>query len=200
MFISARRYHTTVFSMYTSPCLIVFGGIINYNKFTSELLLFDLEKKQWNKPHCTGKSPPPISSHTSNLLGINMFVIGGLTKGKKFNTEIYTLDVETFIWTRLDYSEIKISPRAFHTAINYGKCIIIIGGVRPKTELEEKEDNELKKEEFKKEQIKKEQLKENDSSYMTSTISEIEFNEVDQYNSVKLDLNELLIICLGIFL
>eukprot|EP00826_Nyctotherus_ovalis_P042665 TRINITY_DN441_c0_g1_i8.p1 TRINITY_DN441_c0_g1~~TRINITY_DN441_c0_g1_i8.p1 ORF type:complete len:391 (+),score=64.81 TRINITY_DN441_c0_g1_i8:481-1653(+) len=185
--VTARRAHTTVYSELPTPCLIILGGIINYNQLTDELLMFDLQSKEWKRLDCSGEGPSKIAMHTSNIVKEHMYVIGGFCEEKNYNTKVFVLSLETSTWSTL--KDVEIGPISAHTAVNFGQNIIIMGGLRPKTAIEK-----LEEEQFRKGNQREEQK---DGSALASTISDGDLAELGQESFAYLPLKAVLILCLG---
>ena len=106
-----RRVHATVFSMKPKPCLIIIGGIIEYNCFTDDVIMIELETKNWSTLPFSGSGPTSIARHSANIIGDQIYVIGGCINEKIFNTKIYMYSLATFEWTTI---KDKMEPRYEH--------------------------------------------------------------------------------------
>ncbi|OMO53698.1 Kelch-type beta propeller [Corchorus capsularis] len=128
----ARSGHTVVRA---SSVLILFGGEDAKKKKLNDLHMFDLKSLTWLTLQCTGTRPSPRSNHVATLYDDKtLFVFGGASKSKTLN-DLYSLDFETMIWTR-----IKVrgpSPRAGCCGVLCGtKWYIAGGGSRKKRHAE----------------------------------------------------------------
>ncbi|CAL5347035.1 unnamed protein product [Camellia sinensis] len=132
--IVARSGHTVVRA---NSVLILFGGENAKRKKLSDLHMFDLKSLTWLPLHCTGQGPSPISNHVAALYGDKMLLIfGGASKSKTLN-DIYSLDFETMIWSRIKIRGFHPSPRAGCCGVLRGtKWYIAGGGSRKKRHTE----------------------------------------------------------------
>ncbi|GMP76677.1 hypothetical protein CsSME_00033254 [Camellia sinensis var. sinensis] len=99
--------------------------------------MFDLKSLTWLPLHCTGQGPSPRSNHVAALYGDKMLLIfGGASKSKTLN-DIYSLDFETMIWSRIKIRGFHPSPRAGCCGVLRGtKWYIAGGGSRKKRHTE----------------------------------------------------------------
>ncbi|CAL5347042.1 unnamed protein product [Camellia sinensis] len=130
----ARSGHTVVRA---NSVLILFGGENAKRKKLSDLHMFDLKSLTWLPLHCTGQGPSPRSNHVAALYGDKMLLIfGGASKSKTLN-DIYSLDFETMIWSRIKIRGFHPSPRAGCCGVLRGtKWYIAGGGSRKKRHTE----------------------------------------------------------------
>ncbi|KAK8483433.1 hypothetical protein V6N13_104423 [Hibiscus sabdariffa] len=113
----ARSGHTVVRA---SSVLILFGGEDAKKKKLNDLHMFDLKSLTWLTLQCTGTRPLPRSNHVATLYGDKtLFVFGGASKSRTLN-DLYSLDFETMVWSR-----IKI--RGFHPSPTAGCCGVLRG-------------------------------------------------------------------------
>ncbi|KAI8004659.1 Acyl-CoA-binding domain-containing protein 6 [Camellia lanceoleosa] len=130
----ARSGHTVVRA---NSVLILFGGENAKRKKLSDLHMFDLKSLTWLPVHCTGQGPSPRSNHVAALYGDKMLLIfGGASKSKTLN-DIFSLDFETMIWSRIKIRGFQPSPRAGCCGVLRGtKWYIARGGSRKKRHTE----------------------------------------------------------------
>ncbi|XP_059632689.1 acyl-CoA-binding domain-containing protein 6 isoform X2 [Cornus florida] len=115
----ARSGHTIVKA---SSVLILFGGEDAKRRKLNDLHMFDLKSLTWLPLHCTGPGPSPRSNHVAALYDDKMLLIfGGASKSRTLN-DLYSLDFETMIWSR-----IKKRGRAFHPSPRSGCCGVLCG-------------------------------------------------------------------------
>ncbi|XP_062174960.1 acyl-CoA-binding domain-containing protein 6 isoform X2 [Alnus glutinosa] len=113
----ARSGHTVVRA---SSVLILFGGEDAKRRRLNDLHMFDLKSLTWLPLHCTGTGPSPRSNHVAALYDDRtLFIFGGASKSKTLN-DLYSLDFETMVWSR-----IKI--RGFHPSPRSGSCGVLCG-------------------------------------------------------------------------
>ncbi|KAF8387894.1 hypothetical protein HHK36_026556 [Tetracentron sinense] len=113
----ARSGHTVVRA---GSVLILFGGENAKRRKLNDLHIFDLKSQMWLPLHCTGNGPSPRSNHVAALYDDNiLFVFGGASKSRTLN-DLYSLDFETMVWSR-------IKPRGFHPSPRAGSCGVLCG-------------------------------------------------------------------------
>ncbi|KAL5541810.1 hypothetical protein UlMin_009520 [Ulmus minor] len=130
----ARCGHTVVRA---SSALFLFGGEDSKRRKLNDLHMFDLKSLTWLPLHCTGTGPSPRSNHTAALYDDKtLFIFGGASKKKTLN-DLYSLDFETMIWSRIKVRGFHPSPRAGCCGILCGtKWYITGGGSRKKRHSE----------------------------------------------------------------
>ncbi|XP_057957930.1 acyl-CoA-binding domain-containing protein 6 isoform X2 [Malania oleifera] len=113
----ARSGHSIVKA---SSVLILFGGEDSKRRKLNDLHMFDLKSLTWLPLHCTGPGPSPRSNHVAALYDDRILLIfGGTSKSKTLN-DLYSLDFETMVWSRL-------KPRGFHPSPRAGCCGVLCG-------------------------------------------------------------------------
>lgn len=117
--------------------LILFGGEDAKRRKLNDLHMFDLKSLTWLPLHCTGSGPSPRSNHVATLYeDKNLFIFGGSSKSRTLN-DLYSLDFETMIWSRIKIRGFHPSPRAGSCGVLCGtKWYIAGGGSRKKRHLE----------------------------------------------------------------
>ncbi|CAN0900568.1 Acyl-CoA-binding domain-containing protein 6 [Linum grandiflorum] len=130
----ARSGHSVVRS---SSTLIMFGGEDAKKKKLNDLHMFDLKSLTWLPLHCTGTGPSPRSNHVAALCDDKMLLIfGGASKSRTLN-DLYSLDFESMVWSRIKIRGFHPSPRAGSCAVLCGtKWYIAGGGSRKKRHSE----------------------------------------------------------------
>lgn len=121
----ARSGHTVARA---SSVLIIFGGEDDKGKKLNDLHMFDLKSLTWLPLHCTGTGPSPRTNHVSALFDDRMLLIfGGTSKSKTLN-DLYSLDFETMVWSRMKTKGFLPAPRAGCCGILSGSKWYIVGG------------------------------------------------------------------------
>ncbi|XP_015892659.3 acyl-CoA-binding domain-containing protein 6 isoform X4 [Ziziphus jujuba] len=130
----ARSGHTVVRA---SSVLILFGGEDAKRRKLNDLHMFDLKSLTWLPLHCTGTGPSPRSNHAAALYDDKtLYIFGGASKSRTLN-DLYSLDFETMIWSRIKVKGFHPSPRAGCCGILCGtKWYISGGGSRKKRHAE----------------------------------------------------------------
>lgn len=126
-----RSAHTAV-NVGTSM-VIVFGGLVD-KKFLNDVCVFDIEKKSWFIPECTGNGsdgqicPNPRAFHVAAAIGCHMFIFGGRSGNKRLG-DFWMLDTEIWQWSELTSYGHLPSPRDFAAASAIGnRKIVLYGG------------------------------------------------------------------------
>lgn len=123
----ARSGHTVVKS---SSVLILFGGEDSKRRKLNDLHMFDLKSMTWLPLQCTGAGPSPRSNHVAALYDDRtLYVFGGHSKSKTLN-DLYSLDFETMMWSRIKIRGFHPSPRAGCCGVLCGSKWYIAGGDR----------------------------------------------------------------------
>lgn len=130
----ARSGHTVVRA---SSALILFGGEDAKRKKLNDLHMFDLKSLTWLPLQSKGPGPSPRSNHVAALHeDKTLLIFGGATKSRTLN-DLYSLDFETMIWSRIKIRAFHPSPRAGCCGVLFGtKWYIAGGGSRKKRHAE----------------------------------------------------------------
>ncbi|XP_010420635.1 PREDICTED: acyl-CoA-binding domain-containing protein 4-like isoform X2 [Camelina sativa] len=130
----SRNGHTVVRA---SSVLILFGGEDSKKRKLNDLHMFDLKSSTWLPLNCTGTRPCARSHHVATLFDDKiLFVFGGSGKNKTLN-DLYSLDFETMVWSRIKIRGFHPSPRAGSCGVLCGtKWYITGGGSRKKRHAE----------------------------------------------------------------
>ncbi|CAI0466711.1 unnamed protein product [Linum tenue] len=130
----ARSGHTVVRS---SSVLILFGGEDSKKRKLNDLHMFDLKSLTWLPLHCTGAGPSARSNHVAALCDDKtLLIFGGASKSRTLN-DLYSLDFESMVWSRIKIKGFHPSPRAGCCGVLSGtKWYIAGGGSRKKRHSE----------------------------------------------------------------
>ncbi|CAA0841703.1 Galactose oxidase/kelch repeat superfamily protein [Striga hermonthica] len=113
----ARSGHTVVRA---NSALILFGGEDSRRRKLNDLHMFDLKSLMWLPLHCTGPKPSARSNHIAALYNDKMLLVfGGASKSRTLN-DMYSLDFEAMVWSR-------IKTRGFHPSPRAGCCGALCG-------------------------------------------------------------------------
>ncbi|MCL7037085.1 hypothetical protein MKW94_014706 [Papaver nudicaule] len=108
--------------------LILFGGEDAKGRKLNDIHMFDLKSLMWLPLHYTGSRPSPRSNHVAALYDDRiLFIFGGSSKSRTLN-DLYSLDFETMIWTRIKLRGFHPSPRAGSCGVLCGNKWYIAGG------------------------------------------------------------------------
>ncbi|PIA61600.1 hypothetical protein AQUCO_00300841v1 [Aquilegia coerulea] len=130
----ARSGHTVIRA---GPKLILFGGEDAKRRKLNDLHTFDLKSLIWLPAQCTGTRPSPRCNHVAALHDDRiLYIFGGTSKSRTLN-DLYSLDFETMIWSRIKIRGFHPSPRAGSCGVLCGyKWYIAGGGSRKKRHAE----------------------------------------------------------------
>ncbi|CAN0900643.1 Protein GLUTELIN PRECURSOR ACCUMULATION 3 [Linum grandiflorum] len=126
-----RSGHTAVVAGKSK--VVVFGGLVD-KRFLSDIFVYDMEKKMWLQPDCTGNGsdgqvgPCPRAFHVAVVIDTMMFIFGGRSGGKRLG-DFWLLDTDTWQWSELASFGDLPSPRDFAAASAVGnQKIVMFGG------------------------------------------------------------------------
>lgn len=121
----SRSGHTVV----RANCsLFLFGGEDTKKRKLNDLHMFDLKSLTWLPLHCTGPRPCSRSNHVAALYNDKMlFIFGGAAKSRTLN-DLYSLDFDTMVWSRIKIRGFHPSPRAGCCGALCGTKWYITGG------------------------------------------------------------------------
>ncbi|XP_071724164.1 uncharacterized protein [Rutidosis leptorrhynchoides] len=95
---SARDSHTC--SSWKNQ-IIVIAGEDDHDFYLSDVHILDTDTLMWKELNTSGQLLPPRAGHSTVAFGKNMFVFGGFTDAQNLYDDLYMLDVETGIWTKV---------------------------------------------------------------------------------------------------
>eukprot|EP01133_Synstelium_polycarpum_P013224 gene13224-15535_t len=120
-----RAAHTAVAHGNT---LVVFGGHnSSRNKYYNSVLTFNIDTAHWDSPTCEGTIPPARGSHSTFVVGNQMYIFGGFD-GKKYYNDLYCLDLDKYTWRKIDVKGVAPKPRSGHSSTLIGDKLVIFGG------------------------------------------------------------------------
>lgn len=99
---------------------------------------------RWTRLHLRGQAPSPRTGHSVTSVGNKILVFGGrgddgwLVKQHVYYDDAHALDRELGKWRRLEHragSNLRPSPRAFHTMTKVGDALLLLGGFTGETAL-----------------------------------------------------------------
>ncbi|KAF2312873.1 hypothetical protein GH714_040930 [Hevea brasiliensis] len=117
--------------------LFIFGGCgkssnDNVEVYYNDLYILNTETLVWKELNTTGQKLPPRAGHSTVAFGKNLFVFGGFTDAQNLYDDLYMLDVDTGVWTKVMTTGIGPSAR-FSVAGDcldpqMGGVLVFIGG------------------------------------------------------------------------
>lgn len=81
--------------------IIIIAGEDSYDYYLSDVHILDADTLMWSKLETSGQLLPPRGGHTTVAMGKNLFVFGGFTDESSLYDDIYMLDVDTGVWTKV---------------------------------------------------------------------------------------------------
>ncbi|KAJ3121948.1 hypothetical protein HK098_003267 [Nowakowskiella sp. JEL0407] len=88
----------------TENQMVVFGGMSGEMDL-ADLWIFDIDKKNWERPEVKGDLPPARSGHMAKLVSSNkMLIFGGMQRipNPSLFDDVYCLNLDTLTWTKWD--------------------------------------------------------------------------------------------------
>ncbi|KAL2464673.1 RING finger protein B [Forsythia ovata] len=70
-------------------------------QFSANVHILDADTLVWCKLNTTGQLLPPRGGHTTIAFGKNLFVFGGFSNEQNLYDDVYMLDLENGIWTKV---------------------------------------------------------------------------------------------------
>ncbi|KAK4744129.1 hypothetical protein SAY87_010441 [Trapa incisa] len=95
---SARDSHTC--SSWKNK-IIVIGGEDGHDYYLSDVHILDTDTLMWKQLPTTGQMLPPRAGHSTVSFGKILFVFGGFSEAQIIYDDLYMLDIETGLWTRV---------------------------------------------------------------------------------------------------
>ncbi|CAH0562216.1 unnamed protein product [Brassicogethes aeneus] len=127
--------------------LLVFGGMVEYGKYSNELYELQASKWEWKKlkprPPKAGPAPCPRLGHSFTLVNTKVYLFGGLANDStdpknnvpRYLNDLYTLDIRSvpIQWDMTLTNGPSPPPRESHTGVAYvdkkkGKSFLVIYG------------------------------------------------------------------------
>ncbi|XP_014493373.1 rho GTPase-activating protein gacHH [Vigna radiata var. radiata] len=112
--------------------IIVIGGEDEQDYYLSDVHVLDTDTLIWSKMCTSSQSLPPRAGHCTVSLGNSLFVFGGFTEAQCLYNDLYMLDIETFVWTKVETTPSGPSAR-FSVAgdcldPHMGGALVFLGG------------------------------------------------------------------------
>jgi len=110
--------------------LIFFGGWAK-NGILNDFVRFNMEEETLQIVHGAQEVPPNVYNHKEIIVANQLYVYGGehLKNGVQFSNDIFRLDLDKFIWSRLYPSGKTPNPTAGHAMVSFSDIIFVHGGV-----------------------------------------------------------------------
>ncbi|GAV75310.1 Kelch_3 domain-containing protein/Kelch_4 domain-containing protein, partial [Cephalotus follicularis] len=95
---SARDSHTC--SSWKNQ-IIVIGGEDGHDYYLSDVHILDADTLIWKELNTSGQMLPPRAGHTTVSFGKDLFVFGGFTDAQNLYDDLYKLDIDSGLWTKM---------------------------------------------------------------------------------------------------
>ncbi|VVA91789.1 unnamed protein product [Arabis nemorensis] len=95
---SARDSHTC--SSWKNK-IVVIGGEDGHDYYLSDVHILDTETLIWKELNTSGQLLAPRAGHVTVSLGRNLFVFGGFTDAQNLYDDLYVLDIDTCVWSKV---------------------------------------------------------------------------------------------------
>ncbi|KAE8681417.1 Transporter associated with antigen processing protein 2 isoform 1 [Hibiscus syriacus] len=95
---SARDSHTC--SSWKNK-IIVIGGEDGHDYYLSDVHILDADTLAWKELNTSGQVLTPRAGHSTVAFGKNLFVFGGFTDAQNLYDDLYMLDLDIGIWTKV---------------------------------------------------------------------------------------------------
>ena len=83
----------------------------------------------WNQPDCKGDTPCPRAAFAVSQIGSTGYLFGGRFKDDRRN-DLYSIDLETYIWKRIKIANIAPCGRSWHVMVPVSdKHLFVYGGL-----------------------------------------------------------------------
>lgn len=114
-----------------SDGIVLFGGEhAPRQPIDNETYIYNMKEGVWSVLQTTGAAPCPRVGATVCAIGETVYVFGGRTEvaeGSSLN-DLYTLDVKSCVWKKLEPNGLLPPRRNYHTMAVYKGNLLIFGG------------------------------------------------------------------------
>lgn len=119
----ARSNHSAI---HYDNSIYIFGGASSSKTKFNDCLKLNLKTNRVTALKTTGAAPEPRTYHAATLVDKYMIVIGG--EGEVDLNDLWALDLEEKVWTKLRFEGDKFTARRFHTAVTQDNKVYVFGG------------------------------------------------------------------------
>ncbi|XP_033132668.1 rab9 effector protein with kelch motifs isoform X2 [Brassica rapa] len=95
---SARDSHTC--SSWKNK-IVVIGGEDGHDYYLSDVHILDTDTFVWKEVNTSGQLLTPRAGHVTISLGKNLYVFGGFTDAQNLYDDLYVLDLDTCVWSKV---------------------------------------------------------------------------------------------------
>jgi dynein heavy chain len=145
------RHSATLFD---NTQILVFGGFASSDHRLNDVWVFDAVAYKWSQPNAQHNQeaaipfqltnnhwanvPPPRASHTATLIGEHVYIFGGyggMGYGRRDLDDLYSLDVNRWVWSKVAPKGLAPEKRCGHQACAIERKIYIFGGSSSSTQF-----------------------------------------------------------------
>lgn len=150
----ARWRHSA--TLFDNTQILIFGGFATSDHRLNDVWVFDAVGYTWSQPNpkhnqeatvpCQltnnqwANVPPPRASHSATLIGESIYIFGGyggLGYGRRDLDDLYSLNVNTWSWSKVLPKGSAPEKRSGHQACAIEKKIYIFGGSNSSTQFQD---------------------------------------------------------------
>ncbi|XP_038724802.1 uncharacterized protein LOC120016289 isoform X1 [Tripterygium wilfordii] len=95
---SARDSHTC--SSWKNK-IVVIGGEDGHDYYLSDVHILDADTLMWKELNTSGHMLLPRAGHSTVCFGKNLFIFGGFTDAQNLYDDLYMLDIDSGLWTKV---------------------------------------------------------------------------------------------------
>ena len=88
----------------------------------------DPDKYHWKQVKTHGEQPGPLAHHRACIINQCMYLFGGIDNHSANNPHFYSLDMNSFKWTKIEASGDAPAPRDDHSICVDGSKMFVFGG------------------------------------------------------------------------
>ncbi|KAL0800509.1 hypothetical protein Bca101_055684 [Brassica carinata] len=81
--------------------IVVIGGEDKQDYYLSDVHILDTDTFTWKELDTSGKLLTPRAGHVTVSLGRNLYVFGGFTDAQNLYDDLYVLDLDTCVWSKV---------------------------------------------------------------------------------------------------
>ncbi|KNA10975.1 hypothetical protein SOVF_138990 isoform B [Spinacia oleracea] len=81
--------------------IVVIGGEDEHDYYLCDVHILDTDTLVWRELNTSGQLLPPRAGHSTVAFGRHIFVFGGFTDAQNLFDDLYMLDIDTGIWTKI---------------------------------------------------------------------------------------------------
>eukprot|EP01038_Epipyxis_sp_PR26KG_P005447 gene5447-7540_t len=150
----ARWKHTA--TVFDNTSILIFGGFHTPDHRLNDVWVYDAISGAWNQPNSRHNQeasvacqlanlewanvPSPRAAHSATLIGDLVYIFGGyggLGYSRRDLDDLYTLNIYTWVWTKVNAKGVPPEKRSGHQACAIEKKIYIFGGSSSSTQFQD---------------------------------------------------------------